>query len=112
MPQREGAYAIVWLIRRLFRAMARRSDESLADLGIRSADRAVLEFLSQGEELTVPVIAERYQVSRQHVQVTVNRLVERSLVATRPNPRHQRSPRIALTARGRRLFARILERDQ
>ena len=68
-----NAYQIVWLIRRLFRALAQKSDDSLQDLGISVADRAVMEFLQPDQKLSVPEIAERYQVSRQHVQVTVNR---------------------------------------
>ena len=42
-------YGVTWLVRRLFRAMADKADDYLADLGITAADRAVLEFLSAGE---------------------------------------------------------------
>jgi len=104
-------YQIVWLIRRLFRAMAQRSNESLQDLGISVADRAVMEFLAPDESLSVPEIAERYQVSRQHVQVTVNALLEKKLVAVKANPRHKRSSLVMLTKKGRALFTRIKERD-
>ena len=105
------AYRITWLIRRLFRAMGQKANEQLAARGLSAADRAVLEFLSAADGLTVPEIAARYQVSRQHIQVTVNGLVGKRLLATRANPRHKRSPLIALTARGRKLFAAILEED-
>ena len=64
------------------------------------------------ESLSVPSIANRYQVSRQHVQVTVNSLLDKGLVVTRDNPRHKRSPLIALEPKGRALFARVLEQDQ
>ena len=101
------AYQITWLIRRLFRSMGRRAEEALRDLGISAADRAVLEFLYPDVELSVPGIASRYSVSRQHVQVTVNTLLGAGLVTTKRNPRHKRSALIKLTARGRRLFARI-----
>jgi DNA-binding MarR family transcriptional regulator len=104
-------YELTWLVRRLFRAMGNWSDNSLKDSGITAADRAVLEFLYPEEALSVPEIAERYDVSRQHVQVTVNRLREMSLVASQPNPRHKRSPHIALTRKGRTLFGRIRARD-
>jgi DNA-binding MarR family transcriptional regulator len=107
----DDAYEVTWLVRRLFRAMAGRADEYLAELGITAADRAVLEFLSAGEPLTVPEIAARYHVSRQHVQVTVNRLAEKALIVTRPNPRHKRSPLIAISAAGRRLFSRVRRRE-
>jgi len=105
------AYRITWLIRRLFRAMRQKANEQLAGRGLTAADRAVLEFLSAAGALTVPEIATRYQVSRQHIQVTVNGLVAKGLLTTRKNPQHKRSLLIALTARGRKLFACILGED-
>jgi DNA-binding MarR family transcriptional regulator len=105
------AYRITWLIRRLFRAMGQRANEQLEERGLTAADRAVLEFLAAEDGLTVPEIAGRYQVSRQHIQVTVNALVEKGLLTTRDNPQHKRSVLIALTARGRKAFASILEKD-
>jgi hypothetical protein len=38
-------YQVIWLIRRLFRALAQRSNENLEGFGISVADRAVMEFL-------------------------------------------------------------------
>jgi len=114
MGQRDQTddYQIVWLIRRLFRAMGQKSTESLRDLGVTAADRAAMEFLYPDRTLSVPEIAERYQVSRQHVQVTVNALLGKKLLATRDNPRHKRSPLIALTDDGKALFKRIRNRDK
>jgi DNA-binding MarR family transcriptional regulator len=111
MQEQDDAYQIIWLTRRLFRAMAQESNDSLQDLDITVADRAVLEFLHPDEELSVPEIAQRYQVSRQHVQVTVNGLLESGNLATKRNPRHKRSPLIALTSKGRALFRKIKKRD-
>lgn len=112
MPQNDcDAYRITWLIRRLFRAMGQRAEEQLSDRGLTAADRAVLEFLSAEDALTVPEIAARYHVSRQHIQVTVNGLIAKGLLAARTNPQHKRSRLIALTARGRKLFASILKED-
>jgi DNA-binding MarR family transcriptional regulator len=111
MQEPNDAYQIVWLTRRLFRAMAQKSNDSLQDLNITVADRAVLEFLYPDEKLSVPEIAQRYQVSRQHVQVTVNGLLESGNLATKGNPRHKRSPLIALTSKGRALFRKIKKRD-
>ena len=109
--EQSDAYQVVWLIRRLFRALGQKSNESLKRFGISAADRAVLEFLYPNEILSVPDIAGRYQVSRQHVQVTVNALMESGLLAAKDNPRHKRSPLMELTAIGRRLFKDIKERD-
>jgi DNA-binding MarR family transcriptional regulator len=106
------AYQVIWLIRRLFRALAQKSSENLVGFGISVADRAVLEFLYPDKKLSVPEIAERYMVSRQHVQVTVNSLLEKGLAATRTNPRHKRSSLIVLSSKGCKLFDAVLEKDK
>lgn len=100
-------YDVTWLVRRLFRAMGKAADRYLADSGITAADRAVMEFLFPDRQLSVPDIAERYQVSRQHVQATVNNLVRKGLVETAPNPRHRRSRLVLLHESGRETFAEI-----
>jgi len=104
-------YEIIWLVRRLFRALAQKSGENLEGMGISVADRAVMEFLHPDARLSVPEIASRYQVSRQHVQATVNSLLAKGLVAARDNPRHKRSALIALTPKGRKLVASVLDAD-
>ena len=106
------AYQITWLVRRLFRAMAEKANAYLETLGISAAERAVLEFLYPSEELSVPEIAARYKVSRQHVQVTVNTLLEKKLVSIRRNPRHKRSSLLGLTDDGRKLFAAVMRKDK
>jgi len=107
----EDRYEITWLIRRLFRAMGSWAEASLQGSGITAADRAVLEFLYPDQALPVPEIAARYNVTRQHVQVTVNRLLDKGLVETRPNPAHKRSPHIRLAPSGHALFRKIRARD-
>jgi DNA-binding MarR family transcriptional regulator len=92
--------------------MADKADSYLKPLGINAADRAILEFLYPDNALTVPEVAKRYNVSRQHVQVTVNPLLEAGLLKQQPNPAHKRSPHIVLTAAGRKLFDRIRKADQ
>ena len=104
-------YEITWLIRRIFRGMARIAGEALEPLGISAAERAVLEFLFPDEALSVPEIANRYNVSRQHVQVTVNSLIEKRLVDRRSNPRHKRSGLLCLSPRGKRLFENVRAQD-
>jgi DNA-binding MarR family transcriptional regulator len=104
-------YQITWLIRRLFRTMTQTADRYLESLGISASERAVMEFLSKRNQ-TVPQIAERYGVSRQHVQVTVNALLEDKLVCLEDNPLHKRSPLITLSTKGRRMFAKITKEDE
>jgi len=103
----DDAYQITWLVRRLFRTMAARADAYLQSADLTAADRAVMEFLYPDESLSVPGIAERYEVSRQHVQVTVNGLLQRKLLRSATNPKHKRSPLFRLTGVGREQFAEI-----
>ena len=107
MTTGNDAYKVTWLVRRLFRAMAEKADAYLQGSGLTAADRAVMEFLFPDAQLTVPDIARCYQVSRQHVQVTVNRLLDRGLLRSGDNPRHRRSPLIRLSRDGRSAFAEI-----
>lgn len=105
------AEKVAWLIRRLFRALAATADSYLLAFGLTAAERAVLEFLEASDDLTVPRIARRYQVSRQHVQVTINGLLARGLVSVHDNPRHKRSPLYSLTEKGRSTFAGVRARE-
>jgi len=110
MNRKEDAYNVTWLVRRLFRAMTDRANSYLQGTGLTAADRAVLEFLYPDQKLTVPEIAKRYHVTRQHVQVTVNSLLDHGLLQSLANPRHKRSPVLRLSPQGRKTFARV--RDQ
>ena len=105
-PQ-ESAYEIIWLVRRLFRAMGDTADRYLRDDDLSAANRAVMEFLYPEEKLSVPAIAGRYRVSRQHVQVTANQLLDKGLLRAVANPDHKRSPLLCLSALGRETFAEI-----
>ncbi len=105
-------YQIIWSVRRLFRSLARKAGDNLSEFGISAADRAVLEFLYPDKAMSVPELAERYDVSRQHVQETVNTLLEKGLAVTSNNPRHKRSPLVLLNANGRELFSAVLEKDE
>jgi hypothetical protein len=47
-------YQVIWLIRRVFRALSQKSSENLVEFGISVADRAVMEFLYPDKALSVP----------------------------------------------------------
>ena len=110
--RKDDAYQITWLVRRLFRAMGQTANSYLETLGVTAAERAVMEFLVRESRMTVPEIARAYDVSRQHIQASVNTLLEKRLVAYEDNPGHKRSPFVVLSKRGYRLFDRITKKDQ
>ena len=69
--------------------------------------RTVLVGLARSGPQTVAHIARARAQSRQRFQPLVNGLLRDGLVRAIPNPAHRQSPLIELTARGRRLVARI-----
>lgn len=73
--------------------------------------RGVLVDLLEDGDQTVPELARRRPVSRQHIQVLVNALGKDGLVIAQPNPAHRRSKLISLTAKGRRTITAMLERE-
>jgi DNA-binding MarR family transcriptional regulator len=99
------------LVRRSFQRLRHVIDLLHADLGVTASMRAVLEYLSGEGDATVPRIAAAKEVSRQHIQKIVDQLLERELVKARANPGHRRSPLIALTGDGRRIFAEMRKRE-
>jgi DNA-binding MarR family transcriptional regulator len=99
-------------VRKLFHLAAQVAEELHAGEPITVSMRAVLELLQRTGPATVPEIARRRYVTRQHIQTLVNALLARGLVAAEANPAHRRSPRIALTADGGRMIRRVTERER
>ena len=71
----------------------------------------MLEILQRHGDQTVPEIAAHLEIKRQYVQVMVNETLAGGFVAQRANPRHRRSPLLALTERGRDLIDGIIARE-
>ena len=87
-------------------ALAAAGEDLVSDLSLTGARWKVLGVLRLAPgSLTVPGIASRLAVSRQGVQRLVNAMADEGLVELRPNPRHARSPRVALTPAGDATFA-------
>lgn len=86
-------------------------EAGLTETGLTVRMRAVLEILRRHGDQTVPEIAARLEINRQYVQVMVNETLASGLVAQQPNPRHQRSPLLTLTAHGGALIDDIIARE-
>lgn len=99
-------------VRSLFHLFAAVADELHADLGIPVSQRAVMESLSQQGEKTVPQLADMRSVSRQHIQVIVNQLLDKGLVELIDNPTHRRSSLVRLTDHGADAFRQIRQREK
>ncbi|MEE4011641.1 MarR family transcriptional regulator [Roseibium sp. FZY0029] len=99
-------------VRKTFRAMAGLSDRMLEARGLTASLRAILEYLAEEGPSPVPKMASAKSMTRQSIQALVDRLDVLGLVESRPNPDHKRSVLIALTERGRAVFAEIRAEEQ
>ena len=98
-------YRVLWRTRRLFQRLAAEFQPVPGGAPLSLSQRATLEFLDRENRRTVPELARSRSVSRQHIQVSVNELVDRGWVQLLPNPAHRRSPLIGLTQAGRERLA-------
>ncbi|MGI9394720.1 MAG: MarR family transcriptional regulator, partial [Boseongicola sp.] len=68
------------------------------------AERGVIETLVREGAQSVPGIARKRLVSRQHIQKLVDELARRRLVELLPNPAHKTSPLVDATIDGERAY--------
>jgi len=108
----EALYTVIVEVRRLFHRLANATDALHSDLGVSAAQRAVLEALAAGGAITVPALARRKGVTRQHIQALANQLEAAGLVQALPNPDHERSSLLDLSAAGQRVFETIRARER
>lgn len=99
-------------VRRLFHVLAGTAGRAHAELGITASMRAVMETLHERGPRTVPQVAREQGVSRQHIQVVVNGLLEAGLVECLDNPDHLRSPIVRLTAAGTKACEAVRRREE
>ena len=97
--------------RLLFHRMKLAAEQLHDAEGITAGMRGVLFSLDRSGPQTVPQMARARPVSRQHIQMLVNPLVERRCVALIDNPAHRRSKLVRLTPRGRKLVDRMRKRE-
>lgn len=86
-------------------------EAGLAGTGLTVRMRAVLEILLKHGAQTVPEIAAKLEIKRQYVQIMCNETLASGFVEQRANPRHKRSPILALTEGGRELIEQIISQE-
>jgi DNA-binding MarR family transcriptional regulator len=116
-PAKDGRQSILELTHLIaatqvfFHDMERVSASILAEHRLTPQERRLLMALRQGRRCTVPQLARRRQVSRQHVQATMNSLARRGWVAFLPNPAHRRSRLLELTGEAENRIREIMVRE-
>ncbi|WP_247744183.1 MarR family winged helix-turn-helix transcriptional regulator [Ruegeria sp. R14_0] len=104
-------HQLIWMSRPLMQAAEACVEAGLVGTNLTVRMRAVLEMLDKYGEQTVPEIAARLEIKRQYVQIMCNETLASGLVEQRPNPRHKRSPILALTDHGRTLIEEIISNE-
>jgi DNA-binding MarR family transcriptional regulator len=108
---REAVENLISEIRLLYNRIVQVGEARHADEPVTLGMRAVLEYLLENGPTTVPDIARSRSVTRQHIQMLVNGLLETGLVSLEENPKHKRSSLAVLTADGKRVIERMRERE-
>ena len=104
---------VILSIFRLNALLLEQGDRLVQPLSLTSARWQVLGAIAMaGEPQTVPQIAAAMGVTRQGVQKQLNLAVAEGLIEAHINPRHQRSPLHALSAKGQAAYdqAMVLQR--
>lgn len=101
--------ALTDLILEIFRLNGRllmSGDRLVADLGLSSARWQVMGAIAFAKEpQPVAWLARSMGLNRQGVQRIANEMESEGLVEFRPNPHHRRAKLVALTAKGRTVYA-------
>ncbi|WP_370223968.1 MarR family winged helix-turn-helix transcriptional regulator [Hyphomonas atlantica] len=107
----EQLHQLVWMSRPLMQAAEGCVEAGLAGTNLTVRMRAVLEILDKYGEQTVPELAARLEIQRQYVQIMCNETLASGFIEQRANPRHKRSPILALTDHGRALIQEIISKE-
>ncbi|MCK7626600.1 MarR family winged helix-turn-helix transcriptional regulator [Streptomyces sp. RS10V-4] len=99
------------LVGPLYRRVQRKVEQAAPLEGLSVGVRAVLVMLLEHGPMTVPQMGRAQSLSRQFVQRMVNDAAARGLVESIPNPAHQRSSLIRLTADGRAVITTATARE-
>ncbi|WP_252729590.1 MarR family winged helix-turn-helix transcriptional regulator [Pacificibacter marinus] len=107
----EHLHRLIWMSRPLMQAAEACVEAGLVGTNLTVRMRAVLEIVDKYGEQTVPDIAARLEIKRQYVQIMCNETLVSGLIEQRPNPRHKRSPILALTDHGRAVIEEIITKE-
>ncbi|QOV40352.1 MarR family transcriptional regulator [Streptomyces ferrugineus] len=99
------------LIGALYRRGLRKLEQGEEVEGVSVGVRSVLVLLHRYGPMTVPQMGRVMTLTRQFVQRMVNDAAARGWVEATPNPAHQRSSLIRITAEGQAVITAILARE-
>ena len=95
-------------LQRAARAVARRFDEALKELGLTNGQFSLLVSLSRPEPPSIGVVAALLAMDRTTLTANLKPLERRGLVKVKVDTQDRRGRRLILTAAGRKLLAKSL----
>ncbi len=111
-PEGEAATDVILRTFRVNGLLLAAGDLLAAEEGLTAARWQALGAVAVADRpLTVPQIARRMGLTRQAVQVSVNKLLSEGLMEAGENPDHRRSPLIHMTKRGRARYEALQMRQ-
>jgi DNA-binding MarR family transcriptional regulator len=102
-----SGHEVALALRAAYLALHRRSDAHLARHGVTADQFVLLAILAQEDSLTQQELARRASSDANTVRAMLLLLEGRGLVAREKHPTDGRARSVALTARGRRAYARL-----
>ncbi|WP_141208134.1 MarR family winged helix-turn-helix transcriptional regulator [Streptomyces griseorubiginosus] len=99
------------LVGALYRRGLRTLEQDEAERGMSVGVRSVLVLLHRYGTMTVPQMARVMSLTRQFVQRMTNEAMDRGWAEATPNPAHQRSSLIRVTAEGEAVIDAVLARE-
>jgi DNA-binding MarR family transcriptional regulator len=91
-------------VQRAARALARRFDDALGEVGLTSGQFSLLISLNRTQAPTIGSVSARLAMDRTSLTANLKPLERRQLVAVTVDPNDKRSRRLTLTAAGRALL--------
>jgi len=101
---------LLHLLSRAGRAAQTIADDGLADLNLTAAQAGVLFALPADGAASVNDVAETIGLAQSAASVLLQRLEQAGLIERQPDPADRRAVRLTLTARGRALRVKAIER--
>jgi DNA-binding MarR family transcriptional regulator len=106
-PTEDRLRAAIELFYFAYRAFTAGPDQLLEQQGLGRVHHRILYFVGRNPDLTVNALLEILAVSKQALNAPLRQLVERKLVAMRPDEQDRRFRRLRLTDAGRKLETRL-----
>ena len=107
-----SGHEIAMALRAAYRALHRQTDALLAARGATADQFVLMSLLAEEDDLTQQELVRRASSDANTVRAMLVLLEHQGLVSRRPHARDARARSVALTPKGRRIYARLWARSE